>query len=426
MADKIVVLNAGTHRADRQPARALSSARQHFRRRLHRQPEDEFPVGNGDGVATDGNVAVDLGKARHHQDCRAAAIADLVGKTVTVGIRPEHLALGEGKFSFDGHARASSSGSASIRSPIARWQPARTSSALFEGDPEIDRGQSASRSGIDPAKCQLFDSDGSPCRKRMLERRSHAAETFMLDLVGLLRLEKETFSRSERRLIDVVLADVDVALNSSIVELAALADVSPPTVTRFCRRLGCESFAAFKVRLAQSRFLGQRYFAAAGSDRKRCPTSPAASSTACSRRSTNSSSSIDVDAVERAAARIVKASYVLTFGSGGASSMIALELENRLFRLGLKVAASVDHQGAVDARGGCAEGHGDRRLVDERQQCAACQGAGDCRLLRHHPHRHDAAGDAGGRRGRYPAGDRLSGSPDILQAHRRRVTPSWR
>ena len=75
----------------------------------------------------------------------------------------------------------------------------------------------------------------------------------MLDLIGLLRLEKETFSRSERRLIDVVLGDIEVALNSSIVELAASADVSPPTVTRFCRRLGCESFSAFKVRLAQSR-----------------------------------------------------------------------------------------------------------------------------------------------------------------------------
>ena len=82
----------------------------------------------------------------------------------------------------------------------------------------------------------------------------------MLDLVGHLRLEKENFSRSERLLIDTILADVDAALNSSIVDLARAAEVSPPTVTRFCRRLGCDSFSAFKVRLAHSRFLGQRYF----------------------------------------------------------------------------------------------------------------------------------------------------------------------
>ena len=94
MADKIVVLNAGTHRADRQPARALSPAGQHLRRRLHRQPEDEFPVGNGDRRRTAAtSSSISAGSAP--SNCRAAAIADLVGKTVTLGMRPEHLALGE-------------------------------------------------------------------------------------------------------------------------------------------------------------------------------------------------------------------------------------------------------------------------------------------------------------------------------------------
>src|SRR5690606_12506959 len=78
-----------------------------------------------------------------------------------------------------------------------------------------------------------------------------------------LQTEKSEFTRSERALTEIVLADVDRALKMSIVDLAALADVSPPTVTRFCRRLGCDSYADFKVRLAQSRFVGQRYFAAA-------------------------------------------------------------------------------------------------------------------------------------------------------------------
>ena len=83
----------------------------------------------------------------------------------------------------------------------------------------------------------------------------------MLDIVGLLQTEKDAFTRSERALTEIVLADVDSVLKMSIVDLAAQADVSPPTVTRFCRRLGCDSYADFKVRLAQSRFVGQRYFA---------------------------------------------------------------------------------------------------------------------------------------------------------------------
>ena len=177
----------------------------------------------------------------------------------------------------------------------------------------------------------------------------------MLDLVGHLRLEKENFSRSERLLIDTILADVDAALNSSIVDLARAAEVSPPTVTRFCRRLGCDSFSAFKVRLAQSRFLGQRYF--------QPPIGPETVPD-IARSMVNGAQAtlyafverIDANALERAAGEIVNATYLLAFGSGGVSSMIAAELENRLFRLGLKVTASVDHQAQLMRAAGAPKG----------------------------------------------------------------------
>ncbi|WP_332700817.1 MurR/RpiR family transcriptional regulator [Devosia sp.] len=165
----------------------------------------------------------------------------------------------------------------------------------------------------------------------------------MLDIVGLLQTEKDEFTRSERALTEIVLADVDSVLKMSIVDLAAQAEVSPPTVTRFCRRLGCDSYADFKVRLAQSRFVGQRYFA---------PASGPSSVREIAQGVVNGIQStiyetfdhLDFDAVERAAESIVKASFVLTFGSGGSSSMVATETEVRLFRLGLKVASSTDHQ----------------------------------------------------------------------------------
>lgn len=165
----------------------------------------------------------------------------------------------------------------------------------------------------------------------------------MLDIVGLLQTEKDAFTRSERALTEIVLADVDSVLKMSIVDLAAEADVSPPTVTRFCRRLGCDSYADFKVRLAQSRFVGQRYFA---------PASGPSSVHEIAQGIVNGIQSIiydtfdtlDFDAIERAAESIVKSSFILSFGSGGASSMMAVETEARLFRLGLKVASSIDHQ----------------------------------------------------------------------------------
>lgn len=165
----------------------------------------------------------------------------------------------------------------------------------------------------------------------------------MLDLVGMLQTEKDAFTRSERVLTDIVLADVENVLKMSIVDLAAQADVSPPTVTRFCRRLGCDSYADFKVRLAQSRFVGQRYFAPASG-----PSSvhEIAQGVINGIQSTiyDTFETCDFAAVERAAEAIGRAKFVMTFGSGGASSMLATEAEARFFRLGLKVASSVDHQ----------------------------------------------------------------------------------
>lgn len=165
----------------------------------------------------------------------------------------------------------------------------------------------------------------------------------MLDIVGLLQTEKNGFTRSERALTDIVLADVESVLKMSIVDLAAQADVSPPTVTRFCRRLGCDSYADFKVRLAQSRFVGQRYFApAAGPSSVR----DIAQGVVNGIQTTiyESFERLDFDAIERAAETVVKSNYVLAFGSGGSSSMMATETEARLFRLGLKVSSSTDHQ----------------------------------------------------------------------------------
>jgi DNA-binding MurR/RpiR family transcriptional regulator len=165
----------------------------------------------------------------------------------------------------------------------------------------------------------------------------------MLDIVGLLQSEKEAFTRSEQALTGIVLADVERVLKMSIVDLAAQAEVSPPTVTRFCRRLGCDSYADFKVRLAQSRFVGQRYLApSAGPSSAR----DIAQGVVNGIQSTlyDSFARLDFSAIEQAAEALVRSSFVLCFGSGGSSSMLANEAEARFFRLGLRVTASTDHQ----------------------------------------------------------------------------------
>lgn len=165
----------------------------------------------------------------------------------------------------------------------------------------------------------------------------------MLDIVGILQTERSSFTRSEQALADIVIGDIDSVLRMSIVDLAAHAGVSPPTVTRFCRRLGCDSYPDFKVRLAQSRFIGQRYLTPAAGP---SAVGEIANGVISSAQTTlyETFESMDFDAIELAAAQICRAGYVLAYGSGGSSSMMATELEVRLFRLGIKAASTNDHQ----------------------------------------------------------------------------------
>lgn len=62
--------------------------------------------------------------------------------------------------------------------------------------------------------------------------------------------------KSEQKVAQAVLADPDRAMRSSIAELAAEANVSEPTVMRFCATIGCGGFQGFKLLLAQSLALG--------------------------------------------------------------------------------------------------------------------------------------------------------------------------
>lgn len=161
-------------------------------------------------------------------------------------------------------------------------------------------------------------------------------------LIAALTDEDGRLSALEKKLAASVLADVNFATNASITEIAARAEVSPPTVTRFCRRLGCASFSDFKVQLAKSAYVGLRYL------KPESVTSTAAEVaedivTKAQKALFEMHRALDLAAVEKAAALISGAEMVYAFGSGGNSSMIVNELQNRLFRLGVRISSSNDH-----------------------------------------------------------------------------------
>ena len=69
-------------------------------------------------------------------------------------------------------------------------------------------------------------------------------------LLGHIQRALRNTVAAERRVADHVLAHPRAALGDPIAEIARAAQVSQPTVIRFCRSLGCEGLNDFKLRLA--------------------------------------------------------------------------------------------------------------------------------------------------------------------------------
>lgn len=163
-----------------------------------------------------------------------------------------------------------------------------------------------------------------------------------MDILSTIQDEGTRLSASEGRIADILLHDFEFAVNASIIELAGKASVSPPTVTRFCRRLGCDGYSDFKVQLARTAYVGVRYL-------KPEPQGRAAEDVAKDviEQAQNAlfllHRSLDLASLGKAADGLAGAEMIYAFGSGGNSSMIAGELQNRLFRLGLRVTSSADH-----------------------------------------------------------------------------------
>ena len=53
------------------------------------------------------------------------------------------------------------------------------------------------------------------------------------------------FSKSEKKVAEVILSKPQSAIHSSIATLAKLSNVSEPTVNRFCRRLDTKGYPDF-------------------------------------------------------------------------------------------------------------------------------------------------------------------------------------
>lgn len=175
---------------------------------------------------------------------------------------------------------------------------------------------------------------------------SDLAEASLLERIAALLPELRP---SERKVGEVILADPSSAMKFTMAGLADAADISEPTVMRFCGSIGCSGFQDLKIQLAQTLAIGLPMTHSAilpgdnVADVGEKIFNHMISSLDRARRT------LDHDAIARAIDTILASSEVLFVGFG-ASGIIAQDAQQKFPLFGVPCQAPTDfHQQFIAA-----------------------------------------------------------------------------
>ena len=163
-----------------------------------------------------------------------------------------------------------------------------------------------------------------------------------MTLLSQLNETLPSLSKAESRIAQAILADPEAMVNITTADLARLAQVSDPMISRFCRTLGCNSFPDFKVQLAASLATSVSFISEAVSPgdnavlyiEKRISANQAA--LVYLRRK------LQPELIDQAVKVLAASKRIEIFGMGG-SAAIAQDAQHKLFRLGIPTVAHEDH-----------------------------------------------------------------------------------
>lgn len=161
------------------------------------------------------------------------------------------------------------------------------------------------------------------------------------NLIRRIADSQSVLRKSEAKVASFVLENANDVINMRIVDLAASAEVSEPTVIRFCRAIGYNGFKAFKLQLAQQLGLGGVYtqFAVDDTDTVTDLRNKVFDTTVGSLITVRDE--LDPSVMEKAINTISKARRVEFYGFG-ASGSVAADAQHKFFRLQLSTSAYTD------------------------------------------------------------------------------------
>lgn len=160
-------------------------------------------------------------------------------------------------------------------------------------------------------------------------------------LLDSIRTQLDSLSKSEKKVALAVLEQPALTVSQNITALAKSAQVSEPTVVRFCRTLGYDGWHEFKLKLAQGLAL-----AMPGLNEQPSQDDLAADlvNKICS-RSINTlldlRNNLNADAVQQALDILSRASKIEFYGQG-TSGIVASDAQHKFFRSGVPTVAYVD------------------------------------------------------------------------------------
>ena len=156
-----------------------------------------------------------------------------------------------------------------------------------------------------------------------------------------VRAQRDRLPPSEQRVADAVLRHAEATLRSPISRIAEMAQVSQPTVVRFCRSMGCSGLVDFKLRMARSATHGTPYVhnqVAPNDDTNAIANKVFDNAVASLMRSR---ADVDNRSLEAAVMALSNARRIEFYGLGN-SGITVQDAQHKFFRLGIPCVASND------------------------------------------------------------------------------------
>lgn len=160
-------------------------------------------------------------------------------------------------------------------------------------------------------------------------------------MLGEIETALKSMTRAEQKVARVILASPYRVLRKSIGLLAGEAEVSEPSVIRFCRALNCKGFQDFKLQLAQDLATGAHFSETSLSIDETAPDLIAKVIDSGISSLIKVRDSLPPDAVQAAVELLAGADRIEIYGLGG-SGIVAQDAQHKFFRFGVPVVAYSD------------------------------------------------------------------------------------